>query len=248
MAKKKREIVIIMSCLALLIAALWFWAYLRPSNERREEWRQKITEKTERLERARQDALARQDRFETLTAREAELRVRWDEVARDLPNEFKDTAALRHIQQVIYPHTREIELDFNLSEQREGDELYSTVVTLRFETSYWQYLSILYNLVQGNLGNRVVVYRLEVSPLEESEYISMLRDREYGILMTDAFGHIPEHIREVLNDGNINPVGLQTFEVEMEVEYLSLLPGLMSESDLREAWEELDTPEVEGLE
>jgi len=237
-----------MSCIALLIAALWFWAYLRPSNERRAAQRVAITERTERLQREREDAEAREALFRTLTARHTEISVRWDEVKSDLPEEFKDTAALRHIEHVIYPHTREIELDFNLSEQREGDELYSTVVTLRFETSYWQYLSILYNLVQGNLGNRVVVYRLEVSPLEESEYISMLRDREYGILMTDAFGHIPEHIREVLNDGNINPVGLQTFEVEMEVEYLSLLPGLMSESDLREAWEELDTPEVEGLE
>ncbi|MCL2576694.1 MAG: hypothetical protein FWE27_01400 [Defluviitaleaceae bacterium] len=240
---KTVQIFVIMGSLAVLIGALWYWLYLRPHIAKMEDWQIRIDERTEQLATDERDAQNRRAIYAHMTSYYQELSVRWEIAAAALPDVFDDTKVLRHIQEVIYPHTEEIQLSFGLSEQREGDLLYSTIVNLEFETSYWQFLSILHNLVQGDLGNRVVVYKLEVSPLEVPEFISM-RDEIAG---GPAAGYLPEHIRpNFMRGAEINPIGLHTLDVTMQVEYLSIEPGLLSEIDLRAEWERLEV-EYEAL-
>jgi hypothetical protein len=255
MAKKAKELFIIMGGVTILVAALWFWLYLRPSNARVEDWRERTVERDARLDLTELEANARATNFARMTAHFADLNARWEQAAAALPFYFDDTAVLRHIQSVIYPHVVEteegdgtIDLTFGLSRQREGDLLYSTIVTLNFTTTYWQFLSILYNLVEReddmNLGNRVVNYSLTVSELEMTEF----RDRLDGLiyLVGPEEDDIPEHIiMQFIHDfqayfggrgADVEMQGLYLLNVQMDVEYLSINPGLLSEDDMRALW------------
>ncbi|MCL2224038.1 MAG: hypothetical protein FWB96_03610 [Defluviitaleaceae bacterium] len=234
---KLSQIFVIATAVAVLIGALWFWLYFRPHTATMERLRAEIVAREAQIANDYREAQNRRSRYAHMTEFYAELSQRWEVAAAALPYIFDDTEVLRHIQDVIYPHTSAINMSFNTSTQREGDLLYATVVSLQFETSYWQFLSILYNLVQGDLGNRVVVYTLDVSPLETAEFISM-RDTIAG---GPAAGYIPPHIRPAFMPGaQINPIGLHTLSVRMQVEYLSIQPGLLSEADLRAQWARLD--------
>jgi hypothetical protein len=230
---KTRELFMIMAGITLLVAAIWFWAYFRPSSNRVAQIRIDTEERENELNATMEAARVRRRIHEELTERHRVLSAEWREKAANLPQRFDDRAVLRHIQYVIYPHTEEIELSFDVSERREYDLLYSTVVTLEFETSYWQFLAILHNLIQGDLGNRVVNYTLEVSPMEESDFVEMRTNVAGG----RGAGYIPEHIRHVFVTNEIDPIGLHMLSVEMEVEYLSIEPGLLSEAEWRTIWE-----------
>jgi hypothetical protein len=136
---------------------------------------------------------------------------------------------------------------------RADDLLYSTTVNLNFATSYWQFLSILYNLVQGDLGNRVVNYTLQVVPLDEEEFNSMrieiLGGPAAGYIPTgfDLFGGRQVNILQALMQpaAVTDPIGLHTLGVQMQVEYLSLEPGMLSEATMRALWELIDAFEPE---
>jgi hypothetical protein len=123
---------------------------------------------------------------------------------------------------------------FGVSQLREEDLLYSTVVTLKFETSYLQFLTILYHLADRdfNLGNRVVTYTLGIGELESGELSDM---------MVRAFSEMPENIRDEFfedyrraTSGESNEEFLRLITVEMQVEYLTLSPGTFQESYMRE--------------
>jgi DNA-directed RNA polymerase subunit F len=230
-----------MGALTVLIAAIWFWAYFRPARNRMADLRTETAEREERLATEQREAEERERIARLLRADRAELTEEWDQVQReDLPSDFSPRDVLRHIEDVIYPHTRFIEVEFNASELREDDELYSTIVTIEFETTYWQLLTILHNLVQGGLGNRVVTYEIDVFPMDESELRDILEHREYGVLNTAAAEFIPEdiltEIRAFLHRTVEESPGLFRLFVEMDVEYLSMRPGLVSEDDLRASW------------
>jgi hypothetical protein len=260
---KMRELFIIMGALSVLVAAIWFWAYLRPSQARAEQLRIDIINRETDLNTQRQEAEDRNATFARMTARYEELIVRWEDKSSALPDVFDDTEVLRHIQRVLYPHvragldeddeqTKRIELTFGFSEMREDDLLYSTVVDLKFETTYWQFLSILYNLVeQENLGNRVVNYRIGVELISIEEFTERIDGLVYltGTREDDIPMHIMEQFREDFSrahattgrggEENAPPPmeGLYLLTVEMQVEYLSIRPGLTRESDLRIIWE-----------
>jgi hypothetical protein len=248
---KAREVFVIMGAVSLLVAALWFFVYLRPSMNRAAAMRVLIEERDAELDNRQAQAEYRRREHNRLTEHFAALSARWAQAAAALPFYFDDTAVLRHIQSVIYPHTEQLELEFSMSELREGDQLYSTVVSLEFRTSYWQLLAILYNLVERdddmNLGNRVVNYDLVVSPLTIGDFTDMLDGLIYFVDPEED--DIPEHlIMQFIHDfqrehdsgrrGEEEPpmFGLYDIHVEMEVEYLSIRPGLLSERDMRVIW------------
>jgi len=218
---KTAQIFVIMGALAILVGALWYWLYFRPHVETMENWRNRIAAREERLDREFREAEARRVAYAEMDRQLEVLSVRWAEVLETLPEVFEDTVVLRHIEEVIYPHTDALSLSLGSSTLRSGDLLYSTTVSLSFTTSYWQFLTILHNLVQGELGNRVVVYSLAVSPLDVREFITMRDEVATG----DGAEFIPEHIRpHFMPGGDIEPAGLHMFVVSMNVEYLSIEP------------------------
>lgn len=236
---KIRELVVIMVALAILLGALWFWLYLRPSLARMADLEVRIEERYNNLNTQRDEAQARRDRFAELSAQLAVRTVEWNEASADLPQTFRDTDVLRHVQQRIYPHANVIELEFYASERRPGDELYSTRVNLVFETSYWQLLSILYHLVEEEaLGNRIVVYEIDIFPMEAADFL------ENVIGIAEYF---PDHIREqfvplfqaYLAGADVEFPGLYMLQVDMYVEYLSLEPGILSTANMEAMVEEV---------
>jgi len=171
------------------------------------------------------------------------LSAQWEVKAANLPHIFDDTAALRHIQSVIYPHTEQVTLGFGLSQRREGDLLYSTVVNLNFKTSYWQFLSILYNLVEHeNLGNRVVNYTLSIQPLEPEEFHDMVRGPGEEFIPEHILAEFAQDFFEYFVRGNteVEILGLHTITANMQVEYLSITPGLIDEGAMRVIWDAED--------
>lgn len=266
MKKKKKEITAIAIGVAILLAGLWVLFFLRPRIETISEYGERTAALIEDNRVRREAIQARHTRYAQLGYDLTDVRAEWEVAAADLPTTFDSATVLRHVQHVLYPHTGEIELNFGVSTQREYDLLYSTTVELTFVTTYWQFLAVLNNLVNPDdvlwallfedgdrLGNRVVNYELSVEPIEEGDYLDLLLgDRDnYGILGHWSFGEMPPHIRDVLqsdyaNRDEINPAGLQMFEVTMIVEYLTLEPGLFEEADLRAIWAIEDaTPEPE---
>lgn len=246
---KGREVFIILFFIAVLGTALYAWAYLRPARERIAELREDITEREARLENERLQAMIRANQYAGLYELHTELSAQWEVEAAALPVIFDDTRVLRHVQSVIYPHTDSLTLAFGMSEEREGDELWSTTIYLEFETSYWQFLSILYNLVQGDLGNRVVNYTFTVTPMDPDDFNERI---------TPVVDDMPDYIRNQLGPqlynffylGNRDDgiVGLYMLEVQMEVEYLSQEAGLLPIEVLLEAWERMDAPPEEEYE
>jgi hypothetical protein len=246
---KKRELFIILFFVGVLGAALYWWVYRQPAMRRIEGLETLIEERTQQLDRDRNAAQTRRNIYSDLSVRHNELREEWLVEAAALPVRFDDVQVLRHIQEVIYPHTQRIELEFGVSEEREGDELWSTTIELSFRTSYWQFLSILYNLVQGELGNRVVTYEFEVFPLSPGEFREMVEP----VLI-----HMPDYIVEqfrsdfieffVRGNQSVEFMGLYLLDITMTVEYLSIEPGLLPLDTLREVWEIQDANQslIEG--
>jgi len=236
---KQRELILIMLCIAALTAAAWFWVYYQPATARIEEQRQRIAAKEESMRVALEQAEQRTRQHEKLSADFTRIKAEWEVAAAALPDKFNDVEVLRDIQRVIYPHTSELSLSIGNSEQRKGDELWSTTVSLNFTTSYWQFLSILYDLVNADLGNRVVNYNLGVSSLAPADF----RDMVLG-----SRDNMPEHIIEQFIDDfqnyfmrgrtDIEIIGLHMLDVSMRVEYLSLHPGMLTLSNLRALWAE----------
>lgn len=235
---KQRDLIVILVCLAVIIAAVWFWVYYQPASNRIEQLEARTEERREDLRVAEQQARQREVGYANLSAEYAEIKEAWEVAAADLPVRFKDTEVLRHIQSVVYPHTENLNLSFSNSVQRADDELWSTTINLNFETSYWQLLSILDTLVHGDLGNRVINYSLNVSPLAPAVFLS---------LVERSLEHIPYHIVQQFNrqiyeyfvlgleDAEI--WGLYMLNVTMDIEYLSLEPGIVPLATLREQWE-----------
>jgi hypothetical protein len=231
-----KQVFVILFFVGVLGAALYFWAYYQPASRRMDALRTRIEVKTEQLAADERAARDRELVYASITEEYVELVAQWDIEAQTLPEEFNDTRALRHIHRVVYPHTDKIELEFGISEEREGDELWSTTVELSFETSYWQFLSILYNLVQDDLGNRIVNYEFTVRPLVEgrAQFIERL---------TSILDHVPDDIRRRLQReiAQPEPFGFYMLDVTMEIEYLSQHHGdFLSLDALRGLWEELD--------
>jgi hypothetical protein len=245
---KTRELIIILFFVGVLAGVLYFWFYLQPARRRIEERRVSIVERTERLEREHLAAAGRRNVHRNLSNDHDVFRAAWIVEAAALPQRFNDVQVLRHIQEVVYPHTREIRLTLTEPEEREGDELWSTTVSLAFTTSYWQFLSILHNLVQGELGNRVVNYDFSVMPMEPTDFIEMVE--AVLIYMPD---YIVEQFRSdfvrvfVQGDQDVEFIGLYMLEVNMEIDYLSIEPGVLGvNSWLLDVTERLDEILAEG--
>lgn len=231
---KVRELMIILICLSILLGSLWFWLYLRPANQRAEELRTTIAARIERLQDEEDQAMQRRVVYADLTA-ELEIRMaEWEVASVDLPESFVDTEVLRHVQENFYRHTPAVSLGFNHSHRRPGDELYSTVVSLAFNTSYWQLRAILYHLLEEDaLGNRVISYSIGIAPMLPEDFLdSVIGVAEY----------IPEHIREEFvadfhayhaGAEDVQFDGLYMLSVSMDVEYLSLTPGMLPEVQIR---------------
>jgi hypothetical protein len=243
---KQRELIMILLCIAALMAAAWFWVYYQPATERIAQEEQKIEEKKESQRIELEQADQRTRRHANLSEDFRLIKEEWEVAAASLPDRFSDVEVLRDIQRVIYPHTGELSLSIGNSEQRAGDELWSTTVSLNFKTSYWQFLSILYDLVNADLGNRVVSYNLSVTPLDPSDFRSMVEG---------SADNMPEHIveqfieeyRAIFLHGrtDVEIIGLHMLDVNMRVEYLSLEPGMLTLSNLRAMWAEEERERAE---
>jgi hypothetical protein len=232
-----------MGALALLVAALWFWLYLRPMQNNIYNLQNNIAERQARISQAEMLAMVRSNNHANLVYQLEVRGAEWEVASADLPQTFRDTDVLRHIQRNIYPHATSVDIRFNESERRPYDELYSTIIDLEFETSYWQFLSILYHLTEEEaLGNRIVTYRINVTPMPADDFLeNVIGVAEY----------IPEHIRaQFVADfhayhagADVQFDGLYNLRIDMQVEYLSLEPGLLSESDMRMIWEDMEVEE-----
>jgi hypothetical protein len=238
---KAKEIFIIMGCLTVIVAGLWFWVYFRPSQNRVSELRIATEERYERLNREQMLAEFRRASRDILYEQLEYSRVEWEVIQADLPVTFSDTEVLRHIQRNIYRHTDNIQLEFGTSMQRPEDELYSTIVSLAFTTTYWEFLTILYRLVEGeegavdSLGNRIVTYDITSSEIYDmDEFITRIQ----GVAEFMPT-HIFEQVQQVVLGGAVDFTGLYMLQVTMEVEYLSLEPGLLSEPDIRGLWNQI---------
>jgi hypothetical protein len=244
---KTREVFIIIGGIAVLAAALWFWLYLRPSNARVYELRNDIAARRIRLDTTRRDAENRVERYAIMNARFEELSRQWEIAAADLPDYFDDLEVLRHLQRVIYPHTETIQLNFGLSTRREADLLYSTIVNLEFTTSYWQFLTVLYQLIEEEaLGNRVINYTIDVRPMTGDE------ESAFRTAVPGFAEYMPPHVfaqvqANVLGMADVLFRGLYMLRIEMQLEYLSLQPGMLSEGAMRALWAQLEA-EIAALE
>jgi hypothetical protein len=238
---KQRDLIIIILCLSVLAAVAWYWAYYQPSRNRILALEARIEERKDALRLAEEQARQRSVEFDELTLRNEEIQEEWKIVAADLPERFVDTDVFRHVQSVIYPHTRELSMNFSDSVQREGDELWSTKINLSFSTTYWQLLSLLDTLVNGDLGNRVVNYSLGVSPLTPEEFLAEV-ERSLGDIPDHIINEFSTQIHEyfTLQNENAEIWGLHMLNVGMEIEYLGLYQGLLSQGEMRTRWEEED--------
>lgn len=239
--KTSRRVFVIIFFIGVLVTVIYLWAYFRPQRNRIDEMRQDVVARYDHITETYRRALERNRIYEALLESYEYLSVEWAIEEAVLPDRFYDTAVLRHIYEVIYPHTNPanptISLSFGVSEEREGDALWSTRIELEFETSYWQFLAILYNLVQGELGNRVVEYEFNVEPMAREQLAGMLT---FEGPLGYSWALIPEHLRRQFHPAFIageDVLGLYMLDVTMTVEYLTLEPGILPEAVAREQWE-----------
>jgi hypothetical protein len=226
---KQRDLIIILVAVSALTALIWFWFYFQPANEKIAALENRIETRKEELRLAEEAAGIRTQEHAVLTAEHEEVREKWETEAANIPDTFEETSALRHMQRVIYPHVDNLTISWGDSTMRENDGLWSTTVNLNFSTSYWQFLSILHDLVNADLGNRVINYSLGVAELEPGEFRYMIEG---------SLDNMPEHIIEQfrqsfqnyfvrgLTDTEI--IGLHMLSITMQVEYISLYPGEFS--------------------
>ncbi|MCL1843195.1 MAG: hypothetical protein FWF79_05235 [Defluviitaleaceae bacterium] len=243
MVKGGKELFIILFFVAVLGGVVYFLVYFRPARDRIENMENRIATREAQITSDENAARARNAQYEIVSTEHVRLREQWEFEAADLPYVFSDTQVLRHIQDVIYPHTRAVQLGFDVSVERPGDELWSTIISLDFETSYWQFLSILYNIVQGYLGNRVVSYSFSVEPLSPADFRYMVEP-----VVDDMPEHIVEQFRSdfqqffIFGNQNIEMMGMYMLSVSMEVEYLTLNPGILPPAAMQLIWDAEDAP------
>lgn len=228
MKKKKKEIAAIAAGVAVLLGGLWILLFLRPNIETRAQLEVMIAAQIEDNTQREVAAINRTRIYNDLTESLRGLSAQWAVAAATLPTTFDAPRVLRDVQRVLYPHTESIHLTFGVSTRRPADLLYSTIVNLRFDTSYWQFLTILHNLIQRPedlaewerevddrelLGNRVVTYTLNVNLMEERDFLDMLLDTERGILRGgDVYDSLPPEIRAILDspDVRLEPRAIRT--------------------------------------
>ncbi|MCL1883810.1 MAG: hypothetical protein FWF81_08685 [Defluviitaleaceae bacterium] len=160
---RQRDLIVIMICFAALIAVMWFWIYYQPALGRISELERSILHRAESLHLAEEGAKRRILKYADINERYSAVREEWEVMAASLPYKFEDTEVLRSVQNVVYPHVRNLNLSFSGQSQRPDDGLWSTGINLSFATSYWQLLAILDKLVDGEMGNRVVNYSLSLN-------------------------------------------------------------------------------------
>ncbi|MCL2049260.1 MAG: hypothetical protein FWG87_11100 [Defluviitaleaceae bacterium] len=236
---KTKELLIILIFLGVAAAAMYYWLYLIPKNNAIAEWDVKIEERRKQIDDDRAAALDRQQEKVRLTAQRAEFSEDWAREAAALPERFSDVEVLRHIQEVIYPHTDKVSLNFNESVERAGDEIWSTSINLSFSTSYWQFLSILHNLVAGELGNRVINYSLRVSEIEPGDFRAMV-EPVLDTIPAEILSQFLPDFRAYYANRNVDFMGMYMLDVSMEVEYLSIYAGMLSVGDMAAEWEAED--------
>jgi len=241
---KERDLVIILVCLSILMAVAWFWLYLQPTMDRIEALERRTLEREQALDLRYSQVRQRRVTYDRLTEEYQRIRAEWDIAAAALPRRFYDTEVLEHIQRVIYPHTDSLSLSFSDSVQRPGDQLWSTTISLSFNTTYWQFLSILDDLVYGELGNRVINYSLGVSPLSHSDFFYMVQGPAVEFLSDDMRAELTAYVQHVnayfggpnapIGDVMIGPY---TLSISMSIEYLGLEAGRMPVEAWRRVWE-----------
>jgi|GEM_PF-1339415 len=256
---KSRQVFVILFFIGVLGTALYLWAFLRPARVTIETMQQDVVARRATIDENRRQANARIAMYEHAAAELEVLAELEREERTALPPIFDDTAVLRHIYDVVYPHTNPanptINISFGNSQARPGDDLWSTTIELSFETSYWQFLSILHNLVEGDpdrdilerdLGNRVVEYNFNVRPMTREEFGGMLmQESPLGY----AWSEIPVHIRNEFHADFLagrDIMGLYMLNVNMRIEYLTLEPGILPRDVLRRQWVAEDAAAAEA--